>query len=400
MSEDRPTLAWAIDPITPQDFSDRYFERRPLFVNRGQPQYYRELLDLESIDRCLSAAGFLHPQVSVVASGRNIDSAAFAYPSGLIDLVRLYQQFDDGGTIIVSQIEQRHMPLALLCRRLESELSTRLQANAYLTPVGAKGFRSHYDSHDVLVLQLSGTKHWRIFDTPIELPHRGQHFDPKEVEDTPCTLEFELGPGDMCYLPRGVMHEAVTNDEVSLHVTMGLLHTSWTELLIEAVARASLRNAELRRSLPLGFARPDFDREAARATFDALVTGIGDQLDFDEVFEHFADGLVSTRHPVLEGQLAATCDAKGISADTRVSAQPHVLYRLYTKPDAIVLSCYGSEIQFPVHVEAALRFALENEGYCARALPGALDLDGKRVLIQRLVREGLVRPVRSSTETG
>ena len=386
-----PTLGWAIDPIDPQHFIESYFERQPLVVNREQPDYFRHLLDLEQLDACLSASSLSHPQVGVVSAGRNVDSAAFAFPSGLIDIVRLYQQFDEGGTVIVSQIDLHHQPLAMLCRRLESELSTRFQANTYLTPAGATGFRSHYDSHDVFLLQVSGTKDWRLFDTPLELPHRGQHFNPKEVEDTPCTMRFELKPGDMCYLPRGVMHEAVARDEVSLHITMGVLHTSWTELLIEAVARASLTDPSLRRGLPVGFANPGFDRETARKTFHGLLAGLEEQADFDEVLDHFIDDLLSTRHPVVQGQLSNVRRAGTITAQTPLGAQPHLLYRIETKPSAVVLSCYGNELVLPDHVEPALRFALSSQRFCADDLPGDLDAPGKVVLVQRLVREGLVR---------
>ncbi|MEM6996354.1 MAG: cupin domain-containing protein [Myxococcota bacterium] len=390
MSDATPTLAWLLDPVAPAAFVGEHFERRPLVVNRRRADYYGDLLDVAGLDRCLGQGSFSHPEVNVVAQGRSVDCSTFAYPSGLIDLVRLYQQFDEGGTIIVSQLELRHAGLALLCRQLEAELSTRLQANIYLTPAGAMGFRSHYDSHDVVVLQLAGTKQWRLFDTPIELPHRGQHFAPKDVAPTACTLEFELGPGDLCYLPRGVMHEATTTDETSLHITLGLMHTSWTELLLEALAQASLRDPELRRALPLGFARPDFDREVARATFDTMIAGLAEGVDFDQALDHFADDLVSTRHPVVQGQLEAALTASQLAGDAQVGGRPELLYRIVRKPDAVVLRCYGSELQFPLHAEAALRFALTTERYCADDIPGDLDADGKRTLVRRLVREGVL----------
>lgn len=382
-------LAWTIDPIGPQEFLESYYERRPLVVRRGDPAYYAGLLSLKNVDDLLSFSSLSTERVSVVSGGSSTASEAFAFPSGLVDVARLYQRFQEGGTVIINQVEAHHGPLAKLCRSLEAEMSTRLQANCYLTPAGAKGFRSHYDSHDVLALQVSGSKQWRLFDTPVELPHRGQHFAPEDVRDAACSQEFELHPGDMCYLPRGVMHEAVANDEQSLHITLGILHTTWAELMIEAVARVSLRDSKLRRSLPTGFARPGFDRGPARQAFKTMLEGLRDA-DFDDVLDHFVDDLISTRHPVIDGQLGAISGLGDITEDTLVGPRSSLLYRISVEQDTVVLHCYGQELVFPGHADEALRFALSRRAYRPSELPGELDGTGALVLVQQLVRAGLV----------
>ena len=38
--------------------------------------------------------------------------------------------------------------------------------NVYVTPANSVGFVSHFDSHDVFVLQLYGSKNWRVYDHP------------------------------------------------------------------------------------------------------------------------------------------------------------------------------------------------------------------------------------------
>lgn len=382
-------LAWTIDPIGPQEFLASYYERRPLVVRRGEPGYYAGLLSLGAVDDLLSFSSLSTERVSVVSGGSSTAPEEFAFPSGLVDVSRLYQRFQEGGTVIINQIESHHAPLAKLCRSLEAEMSTRLQANSYLTPAGAKGFRSHYDSHDVLALQVSGSKRWRLFDTPVELPHRGQHFAPEDVRDAACSQEFELHPGDMCYLPRGVMHEAVASDGQSLHITLGILHTTWAELVIEAVARVSLRDPELRRSLPIGFARPGFDRGPARQAFKTLLEGLRDA-EFDDVLDHFVNDLVSTRHPVIGGQLDAIGAVGDITEGTLVSARPGLLYRIAVESDTVVLHCYGQEIVFPAHAGEALRFALSHRAYRPSEIPGELDGAGTVVLVQQLVRAGVV----------
>jgi ribosomal protein L16 Arg81 hydroxylase len=113
--------------------------------------------------------------------------------------------------------------LAAFCRSLEREFSVAFQTNAYLTPARAQGAKYHYDSHDVFVLQIAGSKHWTISGTPVELPLRGQDFDPSEHERGQPTLDFELEAGDFAYIPRGVVHDARSSESTSLHITVGVL---------------------------------------------------------------------------------------------------------------------------------------------------------------------------------
>ena len=65
-----------------------------------------------------------------------------------------------------------------LCARIEGELDHVVHANAYLTPGNTAGFSPLYDKHEVLVLQIFGSKHWRIFAPLLKLPHRKQPFTP------------------------------------------------------------------------------------------------------------------------------------------------------------------------------------------------------------------------------
>jgi len=83
-----------------------------------------------------------------------------------------------------------------LCGGIEQELDHVVHANAYLTPGNTSGFTPHYDTHEVLVLQLAGTKHWRIYEPPVVLPHRRQPFNPVgySLPSKPL-LEVDLEPG-------------------------------------------------------------------------------------------------------------------------------------------------------------------------------------------------------------
>lgn len=388
---ERWDLARLISPSSPEAFFDAKFESGVLHVPREDRTYYHSLLRMPDIDRVLTTLHLSHPAVTMVNAAKELSADDYTYQSGLIDAARLYQQYAEGGTIVLNNLEGSLPSLMDLCRSMEREFSCRFQCNIYVTPGGsAQGLRTHYDTHDVFVLQIEGKKHWRIYDTPVERPFRGQEFTPDKYQPGALTMEFDLHPGDMVYVPRGVMHDATSGESDSCHITLGVLPTSWTDLLLEAVARVALEDSELRRSLPVGYARQGFDRSAARTRFRDLLERVIAKADLDAALDHFAEDLVSTRHPLLYGQMQQIHKLPGLSVDDRASARPNLLYFLDRTDEQVSLAAYGGRITLPIHAAEPLEYALTHEGYRIGDLPGELDDPGKLVLIRKLVREGLV----------
>ncbi len=380
-----------IAPMSRAEFFSDYWEKKPLIVRREDRTYYSELLSIRSLDQVLTSQSLTRSQAFIANATRQVQAEEFTYPDGLVDVARLYQQFADGGTIVFNQLHTVVPNLHALCRSLERELSCRFQTNIYMSPEKAQGFPTHYDSHDVFILQVHGTKHWQIFNTPIELPFRGQPFKRDETHKGDVTLEFDLFPGDMFYLPRGVMHDAQTREGETLHITLGAIATTWTEVLLEAVAKVSLTDTDFRRAMPPGYAQSDFDRTKARAKFKELLLRVAEQADADTALDHFADDLVSSRSALLEGQLEQLLRLGNVSADDRAGARPDLLYRHREKDGQFIVSCYGAEMRLPIHAAEPTRYALETPSFTIKDLPGDLDDAGKVVLVKRLVREGMVR---------
>ena len=113
--------------------------------------------------------------------------------------------------MVLPALQRTWAPLRQLCAALEDEFSHPVHANAYLTPGDSPGFTPHYDTHEVFVLQIAGTKRWRVFQPPQPLPHRSQPFTPIGYALPAPLLELELKPGDLLYLPRGYVHAANTS---------------------------------------------------------------------------------------------------------------------------------------------------------------------------------------------
>jgi len=388
------SFAWLLEPVTPEAFFTQSYERQPLLIARNEARRYEALLSLASIDRFLATTSPCHPEVFLVDAARKLTAEDYTLGeserAGQLDLARVYELFRTGATISIRRLNESLPELAALCRAVEKVFSAHFQTNVYLSPPQAQGFGTHFDSHDVFVLQVAGSKLWTLYDTLIELPLHGQGFDKTKHQPGPPSREIELRAGDLFYCPRGLFHSARATEEASLHITLGLIGKTWADVMAEAVSVACLASPEFRANLPAGFANPDFDASAARTAFRALVQRFAREADLTPILERLAQDFVISRHPDFTGALQEIDGEGAVTRDTRLAARPHLIWRLTLEADQVILLFGASRLSFPAVAAEPLRFALQGEPFAVGALPGRLDESSKIVLARRLLREGLL----------
>jgi len=256
----------------------------------NDPDRFRGLLSIADLDAFLRTDAARTPRVAM-ADGSRKGSAAVPIDDYIeeggdrVDLPRLFALHDAGASLVVAQFHEVHPPLARFCRGLEKAFLHGVQANIYLTPPDAQGFRVHFDTHDVLVLQVSGRKAWRVWDAiPYAAPTRHTPWT-NSVATEGEPHELLMSPGDVLYLPRGVMHEAMVQqgEEPSLHITIGLMEPGLGEMLRELLTELEAEEPALRAALPTWrLAEPEgtgLVRQKLMAALAALDTaGIADRL--------------------------------------------------------------------------------------------------------------------------
>jgi len=125
----------------------------------------------------------------------------------------------------------------------------------------------------VFILQLAGVKDWRLHGSAGALPLPGTVEEQAVAPDQlgPPIAECQLADGDLLYLPRGHVHEALTAAESSLHLTVGLHVTRWADLLGAAIAEAAERDVALREAVPPDWLRGEAPAEAVRVRLQKLL---------------------------------------------------------------------------------------------------------------------------------
>lgn len=313
-----PRFARLISPIATETFFSDVWEKQPLVVRRHGASAYDDLLSLHDVDEALTTLNLSYAEIRLARVDQPPDPADYTFPDGRIDPLAVTKLFRSGVTIVLDQMQRRLPALGELCRDLESELGIAFQTNLYVAPPRAGGFKGHYDTHDVFVLQIAGSKEWEVFESSVELPMPGQRGDKNGAPAGPLTDRFTLDAGDLVYLPRGTYHQARASDQVSLHVTLGAMLRTWCEFLLEAVSELSLRDVAFRHALPIGIGVGKFDRSGAQKEFQSLLARLAESSDFDQTAQSLSKEFLRQHDGVLRRQLVQAASLNDLSSESAI----------------------------------------------------------------------------------
>ena len=334
---------------------------------------------MRDVERLVTETAIRTPAFRLVKAGETIsgyttDLSWRPEPfGGTAKVDRVLDEFDRGATIVLQALHHSWLPLARFCRDLEATFGHPAQANAYYTPRDSQGLPVHHDTHEVITLQVSGEKRWLVYEPVVELPLKHQRYSPAQGEPGEPVLDVVARPGDTLYLPRGWLHQALTTDTDSLHVTVGINVRPWIEAVRDALV-------ELESELPY---RRSIDEES-----DGLLELLAERLEPEQVRARTRARLVRSRRSVLDGQLDELRALPSLTVETPLQRRETVLADL----EGTTLLFEGKRLRFPERLRSQLEFVHEaDEPWSAADLPGTLDDDGRLVLVRRLVREGFLR---------
>lgn len=360
---------------------------------------FADLLDLDAVDELLSDRGLRTPFVRVVRDGRVQPASAFTGGGGLgaevPDQVRddlVMRQLDEGATVVLQGLHRVWPPLREFCADLAGTLGCAVQANAYLTPGGNTGFATHYDTHDVFVLQIAGTKRWRVHEPVLADPLARQPWGGRADEVAAQAvgepfLDHVMAPGDLLYLPRGWLHAASAQHGMSLHVTLGI-HRPTRHGIVEALAGLAAGHQRLRGGLSLGVDVTDPSQLGPHlADTIALLREWLDTVDPVDVARALRTPQWTATRPGPVRPLTQLAFAESADLDASV-----VLRRgLRSSFDGTRLELPDRVITFPPSCSEAVAMILEGKPGRIGDLPG-LDDASRLVLARRLLREAVIVP--------
>jgi Cupin superfamily protein len=377
-------LASLLHPISLDTFFSTYWEKNLLLVQHGDEGYYEGLLTNQNLEDIISSSWDVrYPAIMLAKDGVFYPPQAYCEDvkmgrvtfSGVPDLKKLSAEYGKGATIALTSLDRSWRPLGDLCMRLEEQLDHGVKTNVYITAGQTAGFPPHYDTHDILVLQIAGKKLWRIYEPTIKLPDVSQPCEPKSFSPGPRLTEIELHAGDLLYLPRGYGHAATTSKSHSAHVTVGIHVYTWAGALKE-FDPSCVRVEEFRKSLPPGFASRVELRPAMKEQLKRMAPKHFTDSNLDRVFDSIVRNVKQSRRR-MPGRFRA--DAIVISVNSLLKTPPEHGYHFSRLIDdlnntaGLTLDFDGNKYSFPAQLEAVLKAMCSRGSFRLKDLPGGLN---------------------------
>ncbi|MGV9387051.1 cupin domain-containing protein [Nonomuraea sp. NPDC003707] len=243
----------------------------------GEPGRFGQLLHWDHLNEILAHHCLAPPRLRLARAGQLIPEEEYGLPPDAgrpqfrIRHQHLAKLLRGGATLVMDAIDELHAPIQQMAADLERTLHERVQVNCYASFGPQPGFHTHWDDHEVLVLQVHGRKRWRIFGPTRPHPTRRDEERPPEPEGAPHA-DLILNDGDVLHVPRGWWHDATAIDGPSLHLTFGVSPATGADLLAWAIDRLR-RHVLVRQNLP---AHDDIDaqHQHVKALLDLLVSDL------------------------------------------------------------------------------------------------------------------------------
>ena len=397
------SLSWLLDP-SPQDrFVSEVLGNAHLYVNRSDHLFYEKLLSEPALEFILLTSARTPGALEILAEGdRTIRPQSHAHA---------IEAFRNGKSLRVDGIHRFSDPIMTLCRSLEVEIGSHVNANLYLTPgAGKKALSRHYDTHDVFVLQVHGNKIWRLYEPGAEKPleylplqrleslraMKAFRLKNDQSGSNTCALtdEFTMKAGDLLYLPRGFWHEAESEpDRISCHLTLGIQPTTYLDLITVAISQAAFSIPALRASLPHGYTVKGTAAKEAEQRLDEILTGLRGVVNAREAVGQLTSIFARSQGVGMENGIFQPLGFKladTVTTDTVLRLRKGVIFGVApgAEPSRLVFGSKVMAISPPF--EEACRYLAGTKIFTPSQLPGALTSIEQLTLAKQLVSEGLL----------
>ncbi|APU13191.1 MULTISPECIES: JmjC domain-containing protein [Actinoalloteichus] len=313
------------------------------------PELCARLLTPARLLDLISRRELHNPQLRMLRNGADLHPREYLaqHPSSrghrisMAAMPRIGHYLEQGATLVLDDLAPLDATLEVACRALSWWSGEHTRVNMYLTTQEASGWGIHWDSHDVLVVQLDGTKSWEVRGPTRPAPME-RDAEPNLEPSGEIVWSGTLRTGDVMHIPRGWWHQATRTGRGnghSLHATFGLTQRTGVDYLawIADQARAT---GELR--VDLG-QRPDTDQHQRLAAVAADLLHRRSPADF-----------LATRH--REDTRTRHTTAFGIFGPPRaVVCVTNFPPELTVDDDIVTVQAAGKKITVPAVALPALR---------------------------------------------
>jgi ribosomal protein L16 Arg81 hydroxylase len=270
-----------IAPLTREQFLADYWGKSFL-PTKGRSGRFTDLLGWAELNSILEQQWLSPPRLRLTHEGRPVETNRYMSPGvgGTLQLNsgKLSVCLSDGATLVLDRVEELSPKVRKLSASFRDALHAGNYVNLYAGWHSQNGLDLHWDSQEIMVLQLSGRKRWQIY-APTRINPLQDDMEAPPRPAGPPIWDDMLEDGDMLYIPRGWWHVAFPVGEPSLHLTVATIPPHGMDLLQWLIGRLR-RHEAVRADLP----RLD-DARGQKAFLKALRPLLSEALADDAIAE-------------------------------------------------------------------------------------------------------------------
>lgn len=222
---------------------------REVICVRNCPSRFDSLLSWEVVNRILEEHALPSPRLRLFNRGSKIDVRRYQETrrdgqTGLVRAAGLYRELSQGATLALDSVEELWSPLRDFADGIEKVFRVHVNINLFATFGSDSGFDLHSDDANLIILQLTGRKDWKVWQ-----PERNPVS--RVTVDSQPSWEGILTRGDMLHVPRGWPHVVRPLSEPTLHLTVNVPTLTGLDLLKWFVARLGADNGCVQKDAPI-----------------------------------------------------------------------------------------------------------------------------------------------------
>lgn len=372
-----------VDAIRQSDFAKHFCNKEVMHLTQADRSRFEYMFSWDIINQILSQNLLDEKRLRITRDGLDVPSAFFRDATSErhpVNWAKVRDLLKQNASVVMNRAHDLSPAVRRLACQMEIALRHKVYVNGYMTFGSGGAFAMHYDPHDVLVLQIYGTKHWFVYEDPEPSPTYREK--KKSTKPAPREVAFEtvLQAGDALFVPRGHYHRAAVTDTDSVHLTFGI-HTARVMDFVDWVKDDLLTDEAFRKDIVTleGNDAVDAQDRAIKERLCEIINGtsIWDYLEGREKLKAVSQVRLGPKAEIHENSL---------------------LSPLLRYADAYRRSTAKNGKQPSPEIEKILAFMLENPvstaGEIRRGIENVLDQDALNSTLAELVNDCWIEIIR------
>ena len=266
-------------PMTEEEFLVS-LEARRLFIHRAEAaDRYESLLSWERLLGILASGQLPRDKLTFTQKRKTVSPLLYS-DHGKPSVARMELLMKHGASVVARALAGQVPVLGELTAYLASLTRERVSVGAIVTTGSGGALAPHFDNKDIVVLQVEGSKRWKIWEAHVVNPVMGMAAHTPPPDGQPLVFDDELHPGDLLFLPAGSWHCCENGPGRSMH--LGIFLEPLTAVHAVHALADRLQQDEVFRQ---PFARSRITRSQAEAALKDRLHRLVDDLSLEDLIE-------------------------------------------------------------------------------------------------------------------